>query len=48
MKKFWKNYKQTIILLLSLIIGVIVGGILFAIDVVRWVVYLIAKKKEEK
>lgn len=25
MKKFWKNYKQTIILLLSLIIGVIVG-----------------------
>ena len=37
-----------LVLGVALIIGVIVGGILFAIDVVRWVVYLIAKKKEEK
>ena len=32
----------------ALIIGVITGGILFAIDIVRWGVYLVAKKKEEK
>lgn len=37
-----------LVLGVALIIGVIAGGILFAIDVVRWVVYLIAKKKEEK
>ncbi len=35
-------------IVVALIIGVIAGGILFAIDIVRWVVYLVAKKKEEK
>ena len=37
-----------LVLGVALIIGVIAGGILFAIDIVRWVVYLVAKKKEEK
>ena len=32
----------------ALVIGVIAGGILFAIDIVRWIIYLVAKKKADK
>ena len=35
-----------LVLGVALIIGVI-GGILFAIDIVRWVVYLVAKRKKK-